>query len=165
MKIPSTLSVVFLTFVAFSAVSCQEKAKPATAPASTANAGGQNSAPTLASLVGDWTGESKCVGSNTFCHDEIVIYHLTVSKKDPGMINLAADKVVNGKPDFMGEFEMTYDPAKATLTSEFTIPRTGGKGVWLFHIDGDKMDGTLTVFPENEVGRKVTVTRKKPSEK
>ncbi len=112
-------------------------------------------------LLGDWTGESKCVGSNPYCHDEIVVYHLTRSQKEPGKINLAADKIVNGKPDPMGEFEMTFDPEKMTLTGEFTIPRTGGKGVWLFTVNGDKMDGTLTAFPENEVGRKVHVERKK----
>lgn len=120
---------------------------------------------TAESLYGDWTGESKCVGNNPYCHDEVVVYHLTRSKKDTAMVNLAADKIIDGKPDFMGEFDMVYDAAKQTLMSEFKIPRTGGKGVWLFHVDGDKMDGTLTVFPENEVGRKVKVTRKKASEK
>lgn len=117
------------------------------------------------SLFGDWPGESKCVGSNQYCHDEIVVYHVSRSKKDPALVNVVADKIVDGKPDFMGEFDMTYDAAKQTLTSEFTIPRTGGKGVWLFHFDGDKMDGTLTVFPENEVGRKIKVTREKATEK
>ena len=121
--------------------------------------------PTAGSLYGDWTGESKCVGNNPSCHDEIVVYHLTRSKKDAAMVNVSADKIVDGKPDFMGEFDMIYDPVKQTLTSEFKIPRTGGKGVWLFQVDGDKMNGTLTVFPENEVGRKVKVTRKKASEK
>lgn len=113
------------------------------------------------SLFGDWTGESKCVGSNPYCHDEIVLYHLTRSKKDAAKINLSADKIVDGKAEFMGEFDMTFDPEKMTLTSEFTIKRTGGKGVWLFTIKGDKMDGTLTVFPENEIGRKIQVERKK----
>ncbi len=112
-------------------------------------------------LLGDWTGESKCVGSNPYCHDEVVVYHLTRSQKEPGKINLSADKIVNGKPDFMGEFDMTFDAEKMTLTAEFDIKRTGGKGVWLFKIDGDKMDGTLTALPENEIGRKVHVERKK----
>jgi hypothetical protein len=116
---------------------------------------------TAVSLFGDWTGESKCVGSNPYCHDEIVLYHLTRSKNDASKINLSADKIVDGKPEFMGEFDMTFDPEKMTLTSEFTIKRTGGKGVWLFTVKGDKMDGTLTVFPENEVGRRISVSRKK----
>ena len=113
------------------------------------------------SLYGDWTGESKCVGSNPYCHDEIVLYHLTRSKNDAAKINLSADKIVDGKPEFMGEFDMTFDPEKMTLTAEFTIKRTGGRGVWLFSVKGDKMNGTLTVFPENEVGRRISVSRKK----
>jgi len=56
------------------------------------------------SLLGDWTGESKCVGGNPYCHDEIVVYHLTRSRKDSAKINLSADKIVNEKPEFMGEF-------------------------------------------------------------
>lgn len=112
-------------------------------------------------ILGDWTGESKCVGSNPYCHDEVVIYHLTRSKKETAKVNLSADKIVSGKPEFMGEFDLTFDAEKMTLTGEFTIPRTGGKGVWYYHIDGNKMDGTLTVFPENEIGRKMHVERRK----
>lgn len=119
---------------------------------------GQRRSP-MDEILGDWNGESKCVGSNTFCHDEIVVYHLTRSRKDATKVNLSADKVVNGKPEFMGEFDMTFDADKMTLTCEFTIPRTGGKGVFLFTIIGDKMDGTLTVFPENEIGRRMHAER------
>jgi hypothetical protein len=112
-------------------------------------------------LFGDWTGESKCVGTNNSCHDEVVVYHISRSKTDSKKITIGADKIVDGKPDFMGNIECDYDATKQTLTSEFTIPRTGGKGVWLFKIDGDKMTGTLTVLPENEVGRKVNVSKVK----
>jgi hypothetical protein len=121
---------------------------------------GQNK-PDGSQLFGDWTGESKCAGTNPSCHDEIVVYHIFRSKDDPKKITIGADKIIDGKPDFMGNIECEYDAAKQTLTSEFTIPRTGGKGVWLFKIDGDKMDGTLTVFPENEVGRKIKVSKVK----
>ena len=65
----------------------------------------------------------------------------------------------------MGSFECDYDAAKQTLTSVFTIPRTGGKGVWFFHVDGDKLVGTLTVFTEYEVGRRVKLTKNKPPAK
>jgi hypothetical protein len=114
-------------------------------------------------MLGDWFGESKCTGNNPYCHDEVVIYHFTRSKSDPAKIHLAADKMVNGKPELMGEFEFVYDAEKKSLTAEFTIPRTGGKGVWSFTVDGDKIEGTLTVFPENEIGRRVNVSRKKPA--
>jgi len=112
-------------------------------------------------LFGDWTGESQCAGSNRNCHDEIVVYHLTPSTKDASKVNIAADKIVNGKPDPMGDFDCIFDAQKIILTAGFTIPRTGGKGVWSFKINGDKMDGTLTIFPENEVGRNVHVSQKK----
>ena len=112
-------------------------------------------------ILGDWFGESKCTGNNPSCHDEVVIYHFTRAKSDPAKLHLAADKMVNGKPELMGEFDFVYDAEKRTLTTEFTIPRTGGKGVWLFNVNGDKIDGTLTVLPENEIGRQVKVERKK----
>ena len=116
---------------------------------------------TIDELFGDWAGESKCVGSNPYCHDEIVVYRMTRAKTDATKVNCSADKIVDGKPEFMGEFDMTFDPEKMTLTAEFPIKRTGGRGVWLFKVDGDRLDGTLTVFPENEIGRKVRVVRKK----
>jgi hypothetical protein len=112
-------------------------------------------------ILGNWFGESKCTGNNPNCHDEIVVYHFTRAKSDPAKINCAADKIVNGNPEPMGEFDFVFDPEKKTLTAEFKIPRTGGKGVWLFKVDGDKIEGTLTVFPENEIGRKIKVSRKK----
>jgi hypothetical protein len=113
-------------------------------------------------ILGDWFGESKCTGNNPSCHDEVVIYHFTRATSEPSKIHLAADKVINGKPELMGEFDFVYDTEKKTLTTDFMIPRTGGKGVWLFNVNGDKIDGTLTVFPENEIGRRVKVERKKP---
>ena len=110
-------------------------------------------------LIGDWSGESKCVGTNTLCHDEVVVYHITRSKADKKKFTIAADKIVNGKPDFMGNIECDYDAEKQTLRSEFRIPRTGGTGVWLFNINGDEINGTLTVMPENEIGRRVKVKK------
>lgn len=114
-------------------------------------------------LFGDWSGESKCVGSNQYCHDEVVVYHISQSKNDRKKVLISADKIVDGKPDWMGDFDCDYDREKQTLTSEFKIPRTGGTGVWSFKIDGDKMDGTLTVLPENEIGRRVKITKNKPA--
>jgi hypothetical protein len=112
-------------------------------------------------LVGEWFGESKCTGSNPSCHDEIVRYRFSKIAGGANKVHLAADKQVNGEWDLMGEFDFTIDPAKDTLTAEFTIPRTGGRGVWSFTVAGDKIDGTLTVYPENEIGRRVHVERKK----
>src|ERR1035437_547186 len=111
----------------------------------------------LTSLFGDWTGESKCVGNNPYCHDEVVVYHISRSGADASKVTISADKIVNGKPEFMGELDFTYDSPKQTLTGEFKIPRTGGKGVWLYQVNGNHMDGTLTTYPENEIGRRAKV--------
>lgn len=116
-------------------------------------------------LIGDWYGESKCVGKNPSCHDEVVVYHISRIEKEPAKVHLSADKIVDGKPEFMGEFDFVFDEKKNTLTTDFKIPRTGGTGLWLFKIDGDKIEGTLTLLPENEVGRVVNVERKKPTAK
>ena len=112
-------------------------------------------------LFGDWTGESKCVGSNPYCHDEVVVYHISRSKTDQAKVTIVADKIVDSKPETMYGFDFDYDRKKQTLTAEFKIPRTGGKGIWFYHIDGDKMEGTLTVFPENEIGRRIKITKSK----
>jgi hypothetical protein len=112
-------------------------------------------------LVGEWTGESKCTGNNPSCHDEIVRYRFSEIKDNTAKVHLAADKQVNGEWDFMGEFDFDIDVAKSILTAEFKIPRTGGRGVWSFTVASDKIDGTLTVYPEDEIGRRVHVERKK----
>ena len=117
---------------------------------------------TAKDLVGDpWFGESKCTGNNPSCHDEVVRYRFSEVKDEPNKVHLAADKQLNGAWDLMGEFDFSIDAAKSTITAEFTIPRTGGRGVWSFTVAGDKIDGTLTVYPENEIGRRVHVERKK----
>lgn len=111
-------------------------------------------------LFGEWTGDSKCVGTNPYCHDEIVVYRFSASRAAPAEVAWAAYKVVDKKLDFMGDLEMSFDREKRTLSGDFRIPRTGGRGVWSLNIKGDEMDGTLTIYPENEVGRKIHVTRK-----
>lgn len=116
-------------------------------------------------LFGEWVGESKCVGNNPYCHDEVVVYRFSPSKTDKNKVTWDAYKIVHNERDLMGQLEMAYDREKHSVSVDFPIPRTGGRGVWSFTLKGDKMDGTLTVYPENEVGRKVQVTRKKPGQR
>lgn len=113
------------------------------------------------SVIGDWTGESKCQGSNTFCRDEVVLYHFTRIGDKAEKVHLAADKLVTGKWELMSEMDFTIDPRERTLTTEFPIPRTGGRGTLTLTVVGDKMDGVMMIYPENEIGRKIHVDRKK----
>lgn len=112
-------------------------------------------------LVGDWRGDSKCQGNNPYCKDEVALYHFSEIEDQPTKVHLVADKLVNGKWEFMGQFDLDIDAANSTLRTEFPIPRTGGKGVLTFRVAGDKMDGIMMIYPENEVGRKIHVERNK----
>jgi hypothetical protein len=116
---------------------------------------------TVDDVVGEWTGDSTCRGSNKSCHDETVLYHFSAIKGDAGKVHLAADKLVGGKWELMGEMDLKIDRYHRTLSTEFPIPRTGGKGILIFYFKGDKMDGDMMIYPENELGREIHVTRKK----
>ncbi len=117
----------------------------------------QTSATHLSDIVGDWTGESICVGVVGACHDEKVIYHFSISKSDPQKLTLAADKIVNGRPEPMGEFDFTYDSANQILTSEFQNPRYHLR--LEFTVKGNMMWGTMVSLPEKKVVRQMRVTK------
>jgi hypothetical protein len=110
------------------------------------------------SLAGDWTGDSICFGHNPSCHDEKVVYHISVDPSDSTKVKIGADKIVDGKPEFMGDIFLKYDAAKQTLTGDLESPRY--RGVWEFTIKGNTIEGSLMILPEKTVGRRIRVTRK-----
>jgi hypothetical protein len=115
-------------------------------------------------LAGDWTGESICGGGNPSCHDEHVVYHISVDKADATRVKIGADKIVNGQPEFMGDILLHYDAAKGTLTGDLDSPRY--KGTWEFTVKGDVIEGTLSIFnPDKTVGRRIKVRKNVTSQK
>src|SRR2546423_3073604 len=98
------------------------------------------------SLTGDWTGESICVGNNPSCHDEKVVYHISIDPSDSTKVKIAADKIVDGKPDPMGVIDLKYDAAGQTLTGELQNSRN--HGVWEFSIKGNIIQGGLYILPD-----------------
>ncbi|HEX3559988.1 MAG TPA: hypothetical protein VHU19_12340 [Pyrinomonadaceae bacterium] len=108
-------------------------------------------------LVGDWTGESLCAGDNPSCHDEKVVYHITKPPDASGALTIAADKIVNGKPEPMGEIELKYDAEKGTLVGDLKNSRY--RGVWEFTVRDDVMEGTLTMLPGQTVARRIKVRK------
>lgn len=108
-------------------------------------------------LVGDWTGESICVGNNPSCHDEKVIYHISRSQTDASKFKLVADKIVNGKPEWMYDQDVTYDAGKGMLTGEFQNARY--HGLWEYRVKGNEMEGTLSLLPDRTVVRRIKVKR------
>jgi hypothetical protein len=116
------------------------------------------------SLAGDWTGESLCAGNNPSCHDEHVVYHISVDFADTTKVNIGADKIVDGKLEWMGNIALKYDQAKQTLTGDLQSPRY--KGIWEFSVKGNVIEGTLSLFtPEKTVGRRIRVQRNGTSQK
>ena len=110
-------------------------------------------------LIGDWTGESICQGYRPACHDEKVVYHISKTPDKPDTVTLAADKIVDGKPEQMGVLEFKYDSEKGTLTSDFTRGNT--HGLWELTVKGDTMEGTLIILPDKTIGRRVKVKKEK----
>src|SRR5438045_5104000 len=109
-------------------------------------------------LAGDWTGDSICAGNNPSCHDEKVVYHISVESSDPTKVKIGADKIVNGQLEFMGDINLKYDVAKQTLTGDMQSPRY--RGVWEFSVKGNVIEGTLSIFlPENTIGRRMRVKK------
>lgn len=108
-------------------------------------------------LVGNWTGESLCVGNHPACHDEKVIYRITRPPDAKGIVSIAADKIVDGKPEPMGVLDLKYDGEKGTLVGEFTNARY--HGLWEFTVKGDVMEGTLSLLPAKEIVRRVKVRK------
>jgi hypothetical protein len=108
-------------------------------------------------VAGDWTGTSLCADLKALpaCHDETVIYHIT--KISDVKVHNVAEKIVGGKPQYMGEFDM--DVAGNRLTHE--VPFGQRRALWDFTADGDHMTGVLKLLPGGEVVRKIDVRRKR----
>jgi Protein of unknown function (DUF3224) len=115
------------------------------------------------SLAGDWTGESICFGNNPSCHDEKVLYHISIDSSDSTKVKIAADKIVDGKPDPMGDIDLKYDQSKQTLTGETQTPRYRLR--WEFNIKGNIIEGGLYVLPDRATGRKIRVQKNESNKK
>src|SRR5262249_3681888 len=112
------------------------------------------SAPGPEQLTGTWRGTSICTDrvAAPACQDETVVYEFKPGLQ-PGTVHWVADKVVNGKREPMGEFDLTYDKAEGCWKSEFTSPRV--KVVWRLSAAGRCLTGTARLLPGNETVRKV----------
>jgi hypothetical protein len=105
-------------------------------------------------VIGTWEGESKCIVRDSPCHDEHVVYRIVADKKYPAQLNIDADKIVNGSPQFMGTIFCQYHPDEATLSC---TANTAKKDDWEFHISANTMTGTLTVGREKQLFRRISV--------
>jgi len=93
---------------------------------------------TAQSFEGIWKGTSLCQIKNSPCHDEVVVYH--ISKDSTGRsYEVIANKIVDGKEDYMGTILFTYDGKQKVFVSVDSVRNAR----WEFKITGSAMKGTL----------------------
>ena len=93
---------------------------------------------TAQSFEGIWKGTSLCQIKNSPCHDEVVVYH--ISKDSTGRsYEVIANKIVDGKEDYMGTIPFTYDSKQKVFVSIDSVRNAR----WEFKITGSAMKGTL----------------------
>jgi len=93
---------------------------------------------TAQSFEGIWKGTSLCQIKNSPCHDEVVVYH--ISKDSNGKsYEVIANKIVDGKEDYMGTIPFTYDSKQKVFVSVDSVRNAR----WEFKIAGSAMKGTL----------------------
>jgi hypothetical protein len=99
-------------------------------------------------IVGTWRGTSTCTDrvAAPACRDETVVYEFTPGRG--GTVHWTADKVVDGRRERMGEFDLSFDRAEACWKVEFSSPRV--RGVWRLAVDGSRMTGSARLLPGNE---------------
>jgi hypothetical protein len=93
------------------------------------------------------------------CHDEVVVYHIKRIAGKSETVNLSADKMVNGKPENMGDFDFIFDTKKQTLTTEYKNDRV--HFTIEFDVKGDVIEGGMYSFPDRLQARRMKVTKNK----
>ena len=103
------------------------------------------------SLIGDWTGTSKCQVRNSPCRDENVIFHFSPGN-GADLYKVRADKIVNGQAVDMGELDFKLERGAHRLTCTFP------NGTWVLVVDKNHIDGTLTT-PDKVLFRKLSLSK------
>lgn len=125
--------------------------------ATSGNGQGMARAMNASSLVGTWSGGSKCVGKRPACKNEVVVYRFEPVAGRSTLITLLADKIIRGKRVPMYKLDFQYNETRRTLSSEFRQGRT--QGIWEYKVTGDSLEGTGIVLPGKSVARRVKVKR------
>jgi hypothetical protein len=86
-----------------------------------------------------------------------VIYRISKSSTEPGKLTIAADKIIDGKPELMYVLDFKYDGENQTLVGELKNARY--HGLWEYTVKGNLMEGTLSLLPDKTVVRRVKVKK------
>lgn len=109
-------------------------------------------------LAGTWHGTSTCVDTRHFpaCRNEIVIY--TARPREPGgdALVIAADKLVHGVRQPMGELDYTRQPDGSWM-ADFRNARVHVRIV--LHVANDHVTGTMSDVPSGRRVREIVLDR------
>jgi len=105
--------------------------------------------------LGTWDGKSKCTVPDSPCHDEHVVLEVKPDAKAAAHFTVDAYKIVSGEREFMGTLDCHYPSEAGALRCIGRRP----VDIWLFHLSGDTMTGTLTIGAEKQLFRKISVRR------
>src|SRR5262245_9046936 len=108
-------------------------------------------------LVGTWNGTSTCTDREHYpaCHDEQVVYDV----REPGSrdtVTLRADKLVNGRREFMGEFDFTRSSGEV-WTAEYRSTRVHLR--LSLHVSGSRLTGHILDIPSGRTVRQLALER------
>jgi hypothetical protein len=105
-------------------------------------------------IAGVWRGNSVCMVKDSPCRDETNVYSFAAVAGKPGTFSGTASKAVGAESFAMGSREFKYDAGNHTLESAMPA------AVLRFVVDGDKMEGTLTLR-DGSVYRRIHLVRGK----
>lgn len=109
-----------------------------------------------ASPLGQWVGESHCVGAHPACHDEHVLYR--VDSAGPHQYTLDGSRIAGGDTVDMGA--LSCEGAGTELQITCHIPG----GTWHFAVVHGHLEGVLTLS-DNTVMRRVVAYRAQPNQR
>ena len=92
-------------------------------------------------VAGTWEGTSLCQVKPSPCHDEHVIYRVTSTAVR--QYKFDAFKLVEGKELYMGTIDLTYDPARHSLSGAIAGQR--GTATAQFSLKADHLSGSMTL--------------------
>lgn len=117
--------------------------------------------PPVGEIVGTWRGSSLCVDREAApaCKDEQVVYEIAAYPGKPNTVTVKADKVVDGKREFMGALDFTHEAKSGSWTSEFENSRV--HTLWRLTVTGETLRGTMVALPSRAVVRKMDLKKEK----
>jgi hypothetical protein len=104
-------------------------------------------------IEGTWKGTSICHTKNSACHDEQVVYYISKDSSGKNSFQVKANKIVDGKEDYMGTLNFIYDSIKETFIC-LDEPRNAR---WEFQKKGGEMSGKLIY--KNELFRIINIKK------